>query len=102
MERGEERGQKEIHPSRIIVTMEKRERDLLEFINSNSIAQSLLYDLDLLPEQIDRGTKEWAVMVNVVLHIRQAQQDCVGLKTENQALEKRVKELESRPIHSRQ
>jgi hypothetical protein len=36
---------------------------LLDYINANPDLISLLYDLDLMPEQLEKGTKDWCRMV---------------------------------------
>lgn len=36
---------------------------LLDYINANQDLISLLYDLDLMPEQLEKGTKDWCRMV---------------------------------------
>lgn len=46
---------------------------LLKRINESPVTQSLLYELDLLPEQITEGTKEWCNMALVVAHIEKAE-----------------------------
>jgi hypothetical protein len=46
---------------------------LLARINESPVTQSLLYDLNLLPEQIKEGTKEWINMALVVVHIEKAE-----------------------------
>lgn len=46
---------------------------LLARINASPVTQSLLYELDLLPEQITEGTKEWCNMALVVAHIEKAE-----------------------------
>lgn len=43
-------------------------RSLLKKINHDPILMSLLYDLDLMPEQIKPGTKAWADMASIVAH----------------------------------
>lgn len=39
---------------------------ILKLINTDMGLQSLLYDLDLLPEQFKRKTREWAIMCVIV------------------------------------
>lgn len=38
-------------------------RDVLDFINNDSETLSLLYDLDLLPEQLDEKSHDWYRMI---------------------------------------
>lgn len=42
------------------------ERRVCDKVNRSLALQSLLYDLDLLPEQLKRGTREWAIMAVIV------------------------------------
>jgi hypothetical protein len=46
---------------------------LLARINESPVTQSLLYELDLLPEQITEGTLKWCQMALVVAHIEKAE-----------------------------
>lgn len=39
------------------------EQDLLRTINTTPLLQSVLYDLDLLPEQLKRQTRQWITML---------------------------------------
>lgn len=50
---------------------EKFEKEMLGLINSaNPEIQSLLYDMDLMPEQLKRGTKKWGEMLNIAQHMK--------------------------------
>lgn len=42
---------------------EQIERMVLVYINSTPELLSLLYDLDLMPEQLDRNSKDWHRMM---------------------------------------
>lgn len=52
---------------------EETERIILGDINKNPTLQSLLYDCNLLPEQLDRESKEWKYMVLIVAAFRLGQ-----------------------------
>jgi hypothetical protein len=56
---------------------EQRQRsdELVRYANKNSVIMSLLYDLDLMPEQVDEFTAEWFKMNNVIAHFKQAIED---------------------------
>ncbi len=43
---------------------------LLTYINTTPAMQSLLYDCDLMPEQLVRGTKNWDRMLYIADHWR--------------------------------
>lgn len=43
--------------------MTARVRDCLKHINGSMELQSLLYDLDLMPEQLERGNFQWRQML---------------------------------------
>lgn len=43
------------------------EAKALKIISDSLALQSLLYDLDLLPEQLEKGTYEWRTMVIVAI-----------------------------------
>jgi hypothetical protein len=45
--------------------------ELFEFINSTPLVQSLLYDINLLPECVGDG-RQWAYMVAVCEHMKAA------------------------------
>lgn len=48
---------------------EKHEQELLRFVNTQPLLISLLYDLDLLPEQLsDHSSKAWRQMLAIALH----------------------------------
>lgn len=40
------------------------EPDALRLINNTPTIQSLLYDLDLMPEQLEAGTMRWRLMLS--------------------------------------
>lgn len=42
------------------------ETPLLQFINDCPALLSLLYDMDWMPEQLKRGTREWILMLLLV------------------------------------
>lgn len=44
----------------------------LAFITATPALQSCLYDLDMLPEQLKRGSKEWDRMLIITHHFREA------------------------------
>lgn len=46
--------------------------EIFAFINTHPVVQSLLYDLDLLPEQLKEGTKDWQRMYCIVEHFKYA------------------------------
>jgi hypothetical protein len=46
-------------------------KDWIVSLNSAPI-QSLLYDLDLLPEQLEPNTERWTKMLNVIQHMKLA------------------------------
>ena len=39
------------------------ERRILRFINGNQKIQGLLWDMDMMPEQLERGTLDWTRML---------------------------------------
>ena len=39
------------------------EKSALDAIRENIALQSVLYDADMLPEQLERGTKQWVTML---------------------------------------
>jgi hypothetical protein len=71
-------------------------REAFSFINKTPILQSLLYDLNLLPEQLKEGTKEWDYMMATVLHF----QACEAEQSKRIAeIEKEVKHWKSNHEH---
>lgn len=46
------------------------QKEMLEFINTTTEMQSLLYDLDRMPEQLKCGSKQWSEMLNIAQHIK--------------------------------
>jgi len=51
-------------------TNEEAEAATLEWINEDLLTQSLLYDLDLMPEQLKKGTYDWSRMVIIAYHMQ--------------------------------
>lgn len=43
--------------------LNKHEKKILGYLNKKPALLSLLYDLDLLPEQLQRGTRKWRMMI---------------------------------------
>jgi Lar family restriction alleviation protein len=60
-------------PQQPVATEWKMPQDqkLMQFINSTPLVMSLLYDINLLPEQIDNG-RRWYYMVAVCEHMERA------------------------------
>jgi hypothetical protein len=50
-------------------------KEMIAYANDHGIILSLLYDLDLMPEQVDEGTPQWADMLNIISHFRTAIDD---------------------------
>ncbi len=50
--------------------IQQESRELLKFINSTPIMLSLLYDLNMMPEQLTERTKPWFDMLNIANHFR--------------------------------
>lgn len=46
------------------------EKEMLALINATPEMQSLLYDLDRMPEQLKRGSEEWSEMLNIAQHMK--------------------------------
>ena len=46
-------------------------RELLKYINNNPTLLSLLYDIDLMPEQCHQDSPEWQQMVIIVNYWRE-------------------------------
>ena len=55
------------------------EFEALRMINDTAALQSLLYDLDMMPEQLERWTRNWYLML-AYAHAYQAGRDSVPLK----------------------
>lgn len=51
---------------------EAAEKEALAYIRATSLVQSLLYDLDLLPEQLLRGSLRWSQMMIIARHFQAA------------------------------
>lgn len=43
-------------------------KEMLTLICDDSVLQSLLYDLDLLPEQLEEGSQNWTRMCVICAH----------------------------------
>ncbi len=43
-------------------------KEMLSLINEDMLLQSLLYDLDLMPEQLETQSREWAQMACICAH----------------------------------
>lgn len=50
----------------------KEYNEMLTWINESFATQSLLYDLNRLPEQLKEGSREWCEMVTIVQHMKAA------------------------------
>ena len=46
--------------------------DLLKWANKTPAVVSLLYDLNMLPEQLKEGTPEWSKMMLIIAHFNRA------------------------------
>ena len=44
----------------------------VRYANGNPTILSLLYDMDLLPEQVQPGSYRWAQMLNIIIHFKAA------------------------------
>ena len=44
---------------------EEDKKEILKFINTDTNTQSLLYDIDLLPEQLKEDTMNWVRMIAI-------------------------------------
>jgi|HubBroStandDraft_1064217.scaffolds.fasta_scaffold02417_4 hypothetical protein len=64
---------------------------MLAYISENDMLQSLLYDLDLLPEQLTEGSKEWRSMCLIAIHFKSAE---TPLRDENARLKGLVERLQ--------
>lgn len=51
---------------------EEEDARALAYINATPLLQSLLYDLDLMPEQLAKHSPQWAHMLTVVAYMRVA------------------------------
>jgi len=47
---------------------EKEYQEILNMIGDDGLLQSLLYDLNLLPECVEKYTEDWNKMLNVCIH----------------------------------
>lgn len=43
--------------------MSPHQQEILHYINHTLELQSLLYDLDLMPEQLKQDSREWGIMM---------------------------------------
>jgi hypothetical protein len=50
--------------------LEESVRDLLRYINDSPRLLSLLYDIDMMPEQLERGTNRWLNMLMIAYAFR--------------------------------
>lgn len=50
--------------------IKKQPEILVKYANENPLLMSLLYDLDLMPEQVSDGSKYWFDMINVIDHFQ--------------------------------
>lgn len=48
--------------------MNEELKSLMDLINGDGILFSLLYDLDLLPEQVKENSPEWSQMILIAAH----------------------------------
>lgn len=46
------------------------ERDLLPLVSKHPVIMSCLYDIDMMPEQLKRGTREWCHMLIIIQHFQ--------------------------------
>lgn len=51
------------------------ERKLLDFMNATPVVMSCLYDIDMMPEQLDRNSKDWWRMLVIIAHFHAAIED---------------------------
>ncbi len=56
-----------------------------EAINKSLVLQSLLYDLDLLPEQLDNPSHDWDRMLTICIHFQQSLNRSAELEKELKA-----------------
>jgi hypothetical protein len=45
---------------------------LLKFANETPLLQSLLYDINLMPEQLEEGSRQWGYMLSIAEHFERA------------------------------
>lgn len=55
--------------------VKKEYSEMLTWISDSMITQSLLYDLDRLPEQLKIGSREWREMTIIVTHMKAIYED---------------------------
>lgn len=53
--------------------------EAVAYANENPTILSLLYDMDLLPEQLQEGSYRWGQMINVIAHFKQAIEGAAGV-----------------------
>lgn len=61
------------------------EKSLLAYINSKAVLLSLLYDLDLLPEQIDHSSIKWAEMLTIAAHFKSHEEAILSIQQKEQS-----------------
>lgn len=69
-------------------------RELLRYINETPALLSLLYDIDMLPEQLTEMTKPWGDMLIISEHFRWHSDKC---RAESDVLKSRVRDYLARP-----
>lgn len=52
--------------------LKKQSDELVRYANTQPILLSLLYDMNLMPEQLKEGSFRWGEMCNIIGHFRQA------------------------------
>jgi len=50
--------------------MNEQYNQLIAYLNNTPQVLSLLYDLDLLPEQLAEGSKDWNRMITLLYHCK--------------------------------
>jgi len=50
--------------------MNEQYNELITYLNNTPQVLSLLYDLDLLPEQLAKGSKDWHRMVKLLYYCK--------------------------------
>lgn len=88
--------------------MKTEHKDLIGYANENATVLSLLYDLDLMPEQTHDKPEQYAMTLNVIAHCRKIRADALrhaaglcraGGRTEDienaEAIEAEVAKLEA-------
>lgn len=57
--------------------MKTEHKDLIGYANENATVLSLLYDLDLMPEQTHDKPEQYAMTLNVIAHCRKIRADAL-------------------------